>query len=291
MPASPDISRANVLLWRELLAGYSLEMTASQTAALTRAEPLAAAGTLAYLAYLPKETDAARLDAAIQARTLGFVPVPHLAARRIPDAASLHRYLSALVEQAAVQQVFVLGGDPAQAVGPYPDALALLRSGALAEYGIRRVSIAGYPDGHPQIAAATLWQALEDKCRTLDALGYDYDIVTQFGFHIEPIVTWLSALRTRGITAPVRLGIAGPVSVQKLLRLAALCGVNASTSLLRKYGISLTRLFDTAGPERLLDALRTQWEPQRHGVVRLHFFPFGDMEKTLRWIHTQTALS
>jgi len=43
----------------------------------------------------------------------------------------------------------------------------------------------------------------------------------------------------RWIDAPVRIGVAGPARIKRLLSFAARCGVRASTSVLRKYGISV----------------------------------------------------
>lgn len=272
-----------------LLQHYSLEMTAREAPALAAIRSLAVPGTPLNITFLPNEQDQARLQAAVQAHAQGLLPVPHLAARRIPSETSLRNYLAQLREQADIQRVFVIAGDPPRPAGPYQDALALIQTGLLAEYGIRHVSISGYPDGHPQIPAAQLWAALHDKHRALTRQGHDYEIITQFGFDAAPILAWLERLRAEGITAPVRIGVPGPVGVHKLLRYATTCGVGASAGILRKYGVSLSRLFDTAGPGLLLQALSDGLEPARHGMVRLHFFPFGDMERTLRWILAQTA--
>jgi methylenetetrahydrofolate reductase (NADH) len=72
---------------------------------------------------------------------MGFVPVPHLAARRLGSVAGL----AALRE--ATDQLFVVGGDPVVARGPFPDALALIRSGLLARQGFRAIGLPGYPSG------------------------------------------------------------------------------------------------------------------------------------------------
>ncbi|WP_231635902.1 hypothetical protein [Novosphingobium sp. ST904] len=68
------------------------------------------------------------------------------------------------------------------------------------------------------------------------------------------------------------------------MRFAARCGVGASASVLTKYGISITRLIGSAGPDKLVDALERGLAPA-HGKVRLHFYPFGGMEKTVDWIN------
>jgi len=108
-------------------------------------------------------------------------------------------------------------------------------------------------------------------------------IVTQFGFDAEAILAWLQAVRRRNITAPVRIGVPGPASIKTLLRFAARCGVDASASVLTKYGLSITRLIGSAGPDKMVHALARGLRPE-HGEVYLHFYPFGGLEKTVDWI-------
>jgi methylenetetrahydrofolate reductase (NADPH) len=44
------------------------------------------------------------------------------------------------------------------------------------------VAVAGYPEGHPRIATATLDEPLATKLSLLDNRGLERQIVTQFGF-------------------------------------------------------------------------------------------------------------
>ena len=67
------------------------------------------------------------------------------------------------------------------------------------------------------------------------------------------------------------------------MRFAARCGVVASTAVLTKYGISIAKLIGTPGPDKLVDALADKLGAE-HGRVRLHFYPFGGLEKTVGWI-------
>ncbi len=108
-------------------------------------------------------------------------------------------------------------------------------------------------------------------------------IVTQFSFDPDAVLDWLVQLRARGLDTPVRVGIPGPASIKALLRFAARCGVGASASVMKKYGISLTNLIGSAGPDKLVDSFARQLD-ESHGPVRLHFYPFGGMVKTAEWI-------
>ncbi|MGI4881044.1 MAG: methylenetetrahydrofolate reductase [Janthinobacterium lividum] len=267
-----------------LLSDYSLEMTAKDVEKLEEAAPVISPGTRISVTFLPNEDFAARLKAAVTVRRLGFVPVAHLSARRLTSAAELEAFLASLAAEGVSENVFVIAGDPPQPEGPFEDALAIIRSGLLGKYGVRHVGISGYPEGHPEIDAAKLRRALVDKKAALDALGHDYSVMTQFGFDADPIFGWLEQVRQDGVAAPVRIGVAGPASIKTLLRFAARCGVGASTKVLSKYGVSITRLLGTAGPDPIIKALAAGLDPAVHGEVLLHFYPFGGLGKTAEWI-------
>lgn len=108
-------------------------------------------------------------------------------------------------------------------------------------------------------------------------------IVTQFAFDADAVLAWLDALRARGISVPVLVGVPGPASVSRLLRYAAMCGVGASASMLARYGISIGRLLGTAGPEVFVDRL-VKGLTRAHGQVSPHFFPFGGVAPSLEWV-------
>jgi methylenetetrahydrofolate reductase (NADPH) len=279
---APNLSPAQRLA--TLIGTYSIEMTAKDGDALTAAKDLIPPGTSVSITFLAGETAPARVAAAKQAASYGFKPRPHVSARRIASEQELEGFLADLAREAQIDCAFVVAGDLATPAGPYIDALAVIRSGLLTKYGVRNVGISGYPEGHPDFPAEKLWQALRDKHQALTDLGYSYDIITQFGFDAKPVLEWLTQLRDMGITAPVRIGVAGPASVKTLLRFAARCGVGASASVMAKYGVSITKLLNTAGPDALIAELAGSLDPARHGEVFPHFYPFGGLAKTARWV-------
>lgn len=268
-----------------LLAGLSLEITGRDAADLPAIAGRLAPGTRVSITFLPREDAARRLDAVRAVIDCGFSPVPHISARRIGSEAELEAYLDALAALGATRELFVVAGDADRPSGPYEDALAVIRSGLLARYGARHVGIGGYPDGHPRIDDATLWAALRDKAAAVADQGMGLSILTQFGFDADPALRWLAAVRAAGIAAPVRLGVPGPASATTLMRFAARCGVGASASVLRKYGLSLTRLMQTAGPDRYIAALLGGLSVETHGDVGLHVYPFGGLDSAVGWIN------
>lgn len=268
--------------------GYSLEITAKDVDALRIAAPAIPAGTFISVTFLPGETLEARIAATRTVRELGFKPMPHFSARRLGSEAEFEGYLSQLVHAAGVRRCFVVAGDPLEAEGPYDDSTALIETGAFERAGVRTLGIGGHPEGHPHMTAEQCLQVLVDKSAAITAHGMAPIIVTQFGFDAEAILSWLVSVRARGVAAPIKIGIPGPAGVKTLLRFASRCGVGASTAVLAKYGLSITKLIGTAGPDRMVDRLASALGP-KHGDVGLHFYPFGGLEKTVDWIVAYNA--
>ncbi|WP_330462010.1 methylenetetrahydrofolate reductase [Streptomyces sp. NBC_00820] len=241
-------------------------------------------GTRINVTFLAGEDLGMRLAAARAVKRLGFVPVPHISARRLPSRAHLEEFLSGLAEDGTAENVFVVGGDPARPEGPYEDALSVIRTGLLQHYGVRHIGVSGYPEGHPAISDNTLWSALTDKSAALGAGRLAGDVITQFGFDADPVLGWLEAARARGVRLPVRVGVPGPAGVRRLLGYATRFGVATSASVARKYGFSLTNLVGTTGPDRFLDALAERYDPGRHGIVKVHFYTFGGLRTTSEWV-------
>jgi methylenetetrahydrofolate reductase (NADPH) len=265
--------------------GYSLEMTAKDIAALQDAAPLIPADTPLSVTFLPGEDPAARVAATVAVRKLGFEPMPHFSARRILSEDDFEGYLKAVVEQAGVTRCFIVAGDPAEAMGPYSDTSALLATGAFERAGIKAIGIGGHPEGHPVMSKDECWAVLDSKVRDIERRGMAALIVTQFCFDPDALLEWVKQLRARGIDTPVRIGIPGPASIKSLLRFAVRCGVGASTAVMKKYGVSITNLLGTAGPDRLVDDFAQKLAPE-HGLIRLHFYPFGGLVKTSQWIES-----
>jgi methylenetetrahydrofolate reductase (NADPH) len=273
---------------QRLFDNFSLEVTAGAAESLRPVAPSLPAATPVSVTYLPGETMKARVEATALIGALGMVPVPHISARRLASHEELDTYLAALSRTGQLSRALVVGGD-CKPAGPFDDALAVIRTGRLAAHGICRVGIGGYPEGHPEIPTDQLWRALVEKYNVLCDMGHEPIITTQFVFDAGPLVDWVGAVRQRGIDCTIRLGVPGPATVKALLRFAARCGVGSSTKVLRKYGISITRLMSVSGPDRLVEELTQRLDPFSHGEVRVHLYPFGGMERTAEWVSRQVA--
>lgn len=283
--AAPDAAR-NI---RELLDGFSLEASGLDDAALMALKAALPAGTAIYLTALPGRAPEEAVAAAIRVRALGFEPVPHLAARDIASHDALDDLLSQLTGLAGVRRVLAIAGDRDRPRGPFDGALDLIESGLLQRRGIVEVGIAGYPDGHPRIAADVLARALAAKIDAAEQTGLGVQIVTQFAFDAPAIIAWLRRLRDLGIEHPVRLGMAGPVNLSTLLRYARHCGVRASVQGLTRNAGLVKNLIGWHAPDGLIRPIAETCAGGRLGQVAAHFYSFGGAAATARWAAAASA--
>ncbi|WP_414494818.1 methylenetetrahydrofolate reductase [Stenotrophomonas maltophilia] len=261
----------------------SLEVSAKAMPALRAEAARIAPGTTISIPWLANDDDETRLAAARTVHELGFAPMLHVAARRVPSRAALERFINRAAGEAGVQQCLLVGGDLATPAGPFADSASIIRSGLLERAGIKVVAVGGHPEGHPVMNTAECWQVLEHKCQSITQRGMAPLIITQFAFDAGIVLAWLDALRARGIRHPVLVGVPGPASIARLLRYAAMCGVGASASMLSRYGISIGRLLGNAGPEVFVDHLVSGLNAGS-GQISPHFFPFGGIAPSLDWM-------
>lgn len=267
-----------------LMRDFSLEITSRDVDAIPAAAGLIPAGTRINVTFLSNEEPATTVAAARAVRDAGFVPVPHLAARRIRSLEAFTSILEQLQAASVSEHLFLIAGDPAQPEGLFADAASLIRAVRLADYGVREVGIAGYPEGHPSIPTDVIWASLDEKLGELRAQGVESVIVTQFGFDVDAVARWIGEVRLRGYDGPIRVGAPGPAGVKRLLRYASRFGVASSAGIVRKYGFSLANLMGTAGPDTFIRALQdAATRDGALGAVAMHLYTFGGLEATAAW--------
>lgn len=272
-----------------VLDDFSMEMTGKDVAKVENAAGVIPPGTRINVTFLENEDLAMRVTAAAAVKRLGFTPVPHISSRRIKSPEMLEEYLSALRDIGASENVLVIGGDPTTAMGPYEESLAVIESGLLQQYGVRHISMGGHPSGDPNIPAGVLIPSLQKKAAALAKLDIPGTIITQVDFDIDRVLAWIAEVREAGVDLPIRVGVPGPASVKLLLGFASRLGLSTSTTIAKKYGLSMTNLLGKAGPENFIRDLQAGLDPAKHGVVKLHFYTFGGFKTTAEWIaaHSQ----
>ncbi|GAA4119315.1 methylenetetrahydrofolate reductase [Enteractinococcus coprophilus] len=270
---------------RALVQDASLEMTGKDVEALREAAPFIAPGTRINVTFLGNEDLEMRVTASKAVKELGFIPVPHISARRLRSEDELKEFLQALADVDATECVFAVGGDPAEPMGPYGSSLEMIESGIFADFGVKEVSIAGYPEGHPDISNEVLTRELNGKLDELAKQNLGARILTQFGFDTDPIATWLNEVAADNVTAPIGIGVPGPAGIKRLLTYARRFGATTSAGIVKKYGFSLTNLMGSAGPDKFIGNLADVVAASDYqGEVGVHFYTFGGMTRTAEWL-------
>jgi methylenetetrahydrofolate reductase (NADH) len=218
------------------------------------------------------------------------VPVPHFPARSIADRAQLADYLRRVTDEAGVDEVLVIGGGIDLPRGAFPGTAALLETGLFEAHGIRTIGFAGHPEGHRELpapaAAMTLQQKLAYAARTTARAR----LVTQFMFEAEPLLAWERMIRAQGSNLPIHVGVPGPATIRSLLYYARLCGVGNSMRVLTRQPGNLLKLASLSYPDGLITALgRQRAEDPQCRIARLHFYPFGGLARTARWLEAIRA--
>jgi methylenetetrahydrofolate reductase (NADPH) len=185
-----------------------------------------------------------------------------------------------------VDQVLVVGGGTEKPLGALSGTNALLQTGVLERYGIKTIGLAGHPEGHRDLPKPAVAATLEDKWAYAERTEAECRLVTQFLFDAAPLLAWERALRARGNSLPIHVGIPGPATIKTLLNYARMCGVGNSMRVLTRQGGSLLRLAGLSYPDRLLTALaHHQADDEGTMIKRLHLYPFGGIARTAHWIN------
>ena len=266
----------------------SFEATRPSDAEIAAFAAAAARGTPVYVSAVPTRPPAEQVAIAQRLAACGFEPVPHLAARNFASATALDDHLARLVE-VGVRRLLVIGGDRDAPAGAFHHAIEVIESGSPQNRGIREIGIAGYPEGHPRVAATEIDRALAAKIEAASATGLGVHIVTQFAFAPAPILAFIARLRDTGIEQTVRIGLAGPASVATLLRYAAICGVAASARAFARNAGLAKHLLGANAPDAIIRALAAARGAGALGDVAPHFFTFGGLGATARWAAAAAA--
>lgn len=274
----------------EMLRGYSIEVNPGQSKVLDGAVERLDRGTEVFLTWIPGANPMDAVAPAAKLRRAGLIPVPHVGARHLESARQLEDFAGRLAGEAGVDRVLIVGGDRAKPAGPYDSSLAVMRTGIFQKAAIRRMAVAGFPEGNPNISETVLDEALTAKLKFAHNGGLQLSLVTQFCFKAEPIVEWVRHIRNRGVDIPVRVGLAGPAGLITLARYAVRCGIGNSMHVLTEHP-SFAKLLIEKGPEPIIRELATSLHSEDGaktlGIAGLHFYVFGGFNKTLDWINAE----
>jgi methylenetetrahydrofolate reductase (NADPH) len=174
---------------------------------------------------------------------------------------------------AGVRHIVALRGDPPQGAGskyePHPggytNAADLVRG--LKRIGNFEISVAGYPEKHPE--SASLEADIENLKAKVDA-GADR-IITQFGFDNAYFLRYLERARAAGIWVPISPGIVPIHNFKQIANFAKRAGASVPSWLARRFdGLEedamTTHLIAAAvATEQVMDLVD-------EGIQKFHFY-------------------
>jgi methylenetetrahydrofolate reductase (NADPH) len=272
---------ANIDHIKKATAGWSIEVTPNGAQKIGSFAACLAPGSTVNVTFLPGSDP---MDTVAVARRLyqdGMRPVPHIAARSIRDADQLDGLLAMLVGDAAVDEVLVIGGGVDRPVGGFDCSVQILESGLLQKHGVRRVGVAGHPEGSPDITDDEIAAALDAKNAIARRDGLDMYIETQFCFEADLVLAWEKRIRAMGNRLPIHVGVPGPATIKTLFRFAQISGIGPSMRFISKQARNVTKLMTVQSPHLLLAGLaRGMAADPECLIAHFHFYPFGGFAKT-----------
>ena len=278
MPADDNMTDDSLV---SLLRDYSTELTTRDKKSLKAARSLLAPESRVFIAALMKDEPDKLASAAKFLKESGLHPIPHIVARNLLDIPTAERLLEYLAGEAGVDRALVLGGDRDVPAGTLTDSLQLLKSGIFQKHDVRKIAISCYPEGHARIPQSILDKARAEKIAVAEQEGLEVMLVSQFCFEAEPILRMIGQLREEGVTAPIRVGVAGPSDRATLMKYAMMCGIGPSLRVLKeRNGLAQNMLAGESPIGILRELADAQAQEPSLGILAPHFFTFGSLAKS-----------
>lgn len=266
------------------MQGFTIETTPGSAAKIPDYRALLRPGTLIAVTFLPGSDFADTVAVAKRLKAEGFRPAPHFAARSIPSKAAFEDYLVRLQGEVSIDEVVALGGAVPQALGPYESSMQLLETGLFDKHGIKKIGVAGHPEGSPDISDKLIAEALAWKNAFAARTGAELYIATQFCFEAAPIIAWDKAIQAEGNRLPIHIGVPGLATLKTLLGHAKACGIGNSMRLLTKQAKNVAKLLVVNAPDQLVrDLARYKATDPKCGIRKVHMYPLGGMKKSAAW--------
>lgn len=268
---------------------WSIEVMPRTAAKVADFRALLPAGTRIYIAHIEGTSIDDMVSTAGRLSEDGFVVMPHLPARLIPDRTTLELWIRRYREEAGVREALLLGGGLAQPVGDFDSSIQMIETGLFDRYGFTRLHVAGHPEGNrdidhdgssARVDEALLWKQ-DFSTRTDARMG----IATQFAFDAETVTSWAERIQALGVTLPIHVGLAGPAKLQTLIKFAIACGVGPSLKVLQKRAMDPTKLLMPYEPTELAAELAAYKAQRPDSLIEtFHIFPLGGIQTAADWM-------
>ena len=213
-------------------------------------------------------------------------PVPHFAARSIPNKQFFEDTLKIFQDECGVEEALLIGGGVDNPVGDFSSSMEILRLDLFQKYGIKTLGVAGHPEGSPDIPPADVTAALLEKNAYAKEHGIDMYITTQFCFEAEPIIEWDKRIRSEGNELPIHIGLPGLATIKTLMAHAKACGIGPSMRVITRQAANIAKLMTTRMPDKITrDLANYQANDPECGITQVHLYPLGGMKKSAAWMY------
>lgn len=274
-----------------LAGNFSIEVTPSTAEKVADFRETLSPGTLVNVTFLPGTDNADTVRTAKRLTDEGMVPVPHVAVRSIDSEAGFDRYIKGLTQDAGVTEILLIGGEVDNPKGPFSDTVQVMEAGLLDSVGLKRIHVAGHPEGNPRVGYDKTMEFLKRKVELAGEKDLELALITQFVFEAKPVIKWISDMKAEGIHLPVAVGVPGPAKIKTLVSYAKACGIGPSINFIMRQAANVAKLLTVNQPDTLLLDLAAY--KTEHGadsmIDRLHMYPFGGVVKTAEWTKAVAA--
>ena len=277
--------KSNIQEIKTAMLGWSIEITPAVGKRISDFRQVLPMGMTVNVASVPGTSFEDVFSVVRQLSQQDMNPVPHIAARGISGILELREMVDRYRE-VSVSEVLVIAGGYKKSLGEFESSIELIESGIFADYGIKRLGVAGHPEGSPDIDDAALQDALDRKNELARSGCFEMYLETQFCFDADAIVAWEKRIRDRGNQLPIRIGLAGPAKLKTLIHFAVISGVGPSLQFLKKQAKNVTKLLMVQDPSELIDSLAPHLDPSSPSRLEsIHLYPFGGFETTGSYGH------
>ncbi len=280
---SGAVSKSQIV---DFMAGFTIETTPGSALKIPDYREHLRPGTTVAVTFLPGSDFETTIETAARLRTEGFEPAPHIAARSVPSRSHLDNWLRRLRDEVGVTEVVALGGAVDQPIGEFSSSMEVLETGLFDKHGIRKIGVAGHPEGSPDIPDRELEAAIAWKNAFAERSDAELYIATQFCFEAAPIIAWDRALSAAGNRLPIHIGVPGLATLKTLINHAKACGIGPSMRFLTRQARNISKLMTVNAPDRLLlDLARYRALDPDCGIRRAHFYPLGGLRRSAAWAY------
>lgn len=268
----------------ELVNGFSIETTPGSAQKIPDYREHLRPGSDVAVTFLPGSDFADTIGTVKRLRDEGFNPLPHFAARSILSRSHFEEWLRILQYEVGITEAVALAGAVNEPLGEFDSSMALLETGLFDKYGVKRIGVAGHPEGSPDISEEGVREALAWKNAFAERTGAELYVATQFCFESAPLIAWDKRIQAEGNKLPIHIGVPGLATIRTLINHAKACGVGPSMRFLTRQARNVTKLLTVSAPDKLiLDLARYRAADPNCGIKKIHVYPLGGLKKSALW--------